>query len=223
MVATPLDPSTLPSNDNITSYCYCIENSGEYFLQKGAMLAYYGQMRFENLMSSSVPNMVARQFGSPTGMNEWVLARGHGKLLLGRGGLELNSYTLEDGNLTVRARNLLGFDPTLELKQSIIPGYLNLIGSGTFVAGSNGPVMFAEPPIRVDPQALLGWSDTPTPCVHFDTNWMTGLVSGAQAFFGRRSGEEEQYDFTGSGTVLIQSSEIVSFAEEMAIQQTLRR
>jgi hypothetical protein len=34
---------------------------------------------------------------------------------------------------------------------------------------------------------------------------MAGLIQGA---FGRASGEERQYDFTGAGTILLQSSEI---------------
>jgi uncharacterized protein (AIM24 family) len=69
-------------------------------------------------------------------------------------------------------------------------------------------VIFVEPPFRADPDALLGWADCPSPSVHHDAQWMTqslrGMVSGA---LGRTSGEERQYDFTGQGTVLLQSSE----------------
>jgi uncharacterized protein (AIM24 family) len=130
-------------------------------------------------------------------------------LVLGDRGFDINSYDLDDGNLTVRAANLLAFSPGLALKQSIVPGFLTLIGTGKFLASSNGPVMFAEPPVRVDPQALLGWADCPSPAHHHDAAWMSSFLSAAQGFFGRMSGEERQLDFTGAGTVLLQSSEVV--------------
>jgi hypothetical protein len=38
---------------------------------------------------------------------------------------------------------------------------------------------------------------------------MSSFLSAAQGFFGRVSGEERQLDFTGAGTVLLQSSEMV--------------
>ena len=60
-----------------------------------------------------------------------------------------------------------------------------------------------------DPDALLGWADCPSPSVHHDTQWMSASLAGAlQGAFGRVSGEERQYDFTGQGTVLLQSSEV---------------
>ena len=130
-------------------------------------------------------------------------------MLLGDRGFDLNAYDLEDGNLTIKAGNLLAFEPRLDLKQSIVPGFVTLIGTGKFVASSNGPVIFVEPPFRADPEALLGWADCPSPWVHHDTHWMAASMAGMlQGALGRVSGEERQYDFTGSGTILLQSSEI---------------
>ena len=88
-----------------------------------------------------------------------------------------------------------------------MPGFLTLIGTGKFLASSSGPVIFAEPPIRVDPQALVGWADCPSPSHHYDAGWMTGFLGSAMGLLGSNSGEERQFDFTGAGTVLIQSSE----------------
>ncbi len=68
-------------------------------------------------------------------------------------------------------------------------------------------MIFAEPPIRVDPDALVGWADCPSPSHHYDANWMSGFLGAAMGFFGSNSGEERQFDFTGAGTVLLQSSE----------------
>jgi Uncharacterized conserved protein len=135
------------------------------------------------------------------------VASGAGHLILGDRGYDINSYDLTDGNLTLRAANLLAFDSTLELKQSIVPGFLTLLGTGKFLASSSGPVIFAEPPIRVDPQALVGWADCPSPSHHYDAGWMTGFLSTAMGVLGQNSGEERQFDFTGTGTVLVQSSE----------------
>lgn len=210
----PLDPNTLPDNDNPPGnpYAYCIRLNGQLFMQTGRMIAYYpaggGQgIRFEPLTSASISGFVATRFSAPLYSRDWVVATGAGHLLLGDRGYDINSYNLDDGNLTLRAANLLAFDSTLELKQSIVPGFLTLIGTGRFLASSSGPVIFAEPPIRVDPRALVGWADCPSPSHHFDARWMSGFLSSAMGLLGVTSGEELQFDFTGAGTVLLQSSE----------------
>lgn len=208
-----LDPATLPSNDNIPGNHYAfsldINPNQPWFTSKGAMIAYYGTVQFEPLSRTSMAAMVASQFSSPLYVHDWVVAGGHGKLVIGDRGFHINSYDLDDGNLTVRASNLLAFEPGLALKQSIVPGFLTLLGTGKFLASSNGEVMFVEPPVRVDPQALVGWADCPSPSVHFDAAWMHNVMGAAAGLFGMDSGEESQYDFTGAGTVLIQSSEKV--------------
>ncbi|ACY97803.1 MULTISPECIES: AIM24 family protein [Thermomonospora] len=202
---------SLPSNDNVNPYAFCVDLNGQWFAQKGKMIAYYGQIRFESLSAGPLDALVAAHFHSPLYARDWIVAQGQGKLLLADRGFDVNSYDLTDGNLTVRAGNLLAFEPTLELKQSIVPGFLTLIGTGRFIAASNGPVHFVEPPIRVDPQALLGWADCPSPAHHYDHSYMRGVLGTARALFGigGTSGEEHQFDFTGQGTVLMQSSETV--------------
>ena len=220
-MSQPLNPHTLPSDDNINPYTYCVDLRDPWFMQKGRMIAYYGQMRFEALTQfSSISAMAAAHFSSPLYARDWVVVNGQGKLIIGDRGYDINSYDLDDGNLTIRASNLLAFQTSLELKQSIVPGFLTLIGTGKFLASSNGPVIFVEPPVRVDPQALVGWADCPSPSYHYDTNWMQGFLAAATAFFGRESGEERQFDFTGAGTVLMQSSE--SVLEDPALLRTVQ-
>jgi uncharacterized protein (AIM24 family) len=202
--------ATLPADDNVNPYVFSVALDGQWFVSKGAMLAYYGDVRFEAVTAyASMQGWVAARFSSPVYVHDWVIAEGRGKVLLGDRHFDLNSYTLDAGNLTIKAGNLLAFSPQLELKQSIVPGFVTLLGSGTFIASSNGPVIFVEPPFRADPDALLGWADCPSPSIHHDAEWMTRNLAGAiQGAFGRTSGEERQYDFTGAGTVLLQSSEI---------------
>ena len=206
---TLYDEASLPSNDNINPYAFSIDLDGEWFTSKGAMIAYYGSIDFSGVAAfASRAAWVSSRFSSPLYTQDWVVASGRGKLVIGDRGHDINSFTLDNGNLTIKALNLLAFETGLELKQSIVPGFLVLIGTGTFLASSNGPVIFTEPPYRADPDALLGWADCPSPSIHYDTNWMaSSFVAGIQGMFGRESGEERQYDFTGTGTVLLQSSE----------------
>lgn len=207
--STVFDPASLPSDDNINPYAFCIDLNGEWFTSKGAMIAYYGNIDFSGVAAfASRAAWVAARFSSPLYTQDWVVAAGQGKLVIGDRGNDINSFDLENGNLTIKATNLLAFQTGLELKQSIIPGFLVLIGTGKFLASSNGPVIFVEPPFRADPDALLGWADCPSPSVHYDHHWMAqSFMAGLTAMFGRESGEERQYDFTGAGTILMQSSE----------------
>lgn len=202
--------ATLPSDDNVNPYAFCVDLAGEWFMKKGAMIAHYGVVTFEAVTAyGSARSFLAAQFASPVYAHDWVVASGTGKVLLADRGFDVNSFDLDDGNLTIRAHNLLGFAPTLELKQSIVPGFVTLLGTGKFLASSNGPVIFVEPPFRADPEALLGWADCPSPAVHYDTEWMAASFAGMLAgVLGRASGEERQYAFVGSGTVLMQSSEV---------------
>ncbi|HEV2885947.1 MAG TPA: AIM24 family protein [Jatrophihabitans sp.] len=209
------NPATLPDNDNVPDnpYAYSLEITKPWFMTKGAMIAFYGSLQFVAVrgrgLSGMIFQMVTSQFSSPLYAQDWVVAEGHGKLVLGDRGYEINSYDLDDGNLTIRASNLLAFEGSLVLQQSIVPGFLTLVGTGKFLASSSGAVMFAEPPLRVDPEALLGWADCPSPSHRYDAGWMAGFLGSAMAMLGASSGEERQFDFTGSGTVLIQSSEAV--------------
>ncbi|WP_432094832.1 AIM24 family protein [Streptomyces sp. bgisy100] len=205
------DPHTLPVNDNVNAYTFCVDLKGQWFVQKGKMIAYYGRIDFEGVGHGRLDRLVAGSFHSPLHASDWVVAEGQGKMLLADRAFDVNSYDLEDGNLTIRAGNLLAFQPGLSLKQSIVPGFLTLIGTGTFVAASNGPVVFVEPPIRVDPQALVGWADCPSPCHHYDHGYLRGVMGGLRALtgIGGSSGEEHQFEFVGAGQVLLQSTELL--------------
>lgn len=220
----PLNPASLPADDNIpgNSYAYNINLTSPWFMRKGAMIAYYGQMEFRALtrgLHASLLHMVAEQFSAPLYLGDYVVAEGHGHLIIGDRGYDINAYDLDDGNLTIRAANLLAFQPGLSMNQSIVPGFVTLIGTGKFLASSNGPVIFVEPPARVDPEALVGWADCPAPSHHFDQRWISGFVAAGAARMGVNTGEERQFDFTGAGTILVQSSEKV--ISDSAIVRTI--
>ncbi|MQS14060.1 AIM24 family protein [Streptomyces kaniharaensis] len=205
------DAHNLPVDDNVNPYTFSVDLNGSYFLQKGKMIAYYGDITFQGVGAGVIDRVLGQHFNSPMHAADWVVARGRGKLLLADRAFDLNSYDLDDGNLTVRSGNLLAFDPALRLKQSIIPGFLTLIGTGRFVAASNGPVHFVDPPVRVDPQALVGWADCPAPCHHYDHEYLHGVIGGIRRLtgLGGASGEEHQFEFIGAGQVLLQSTEVL--------------
>ncbi|MBM7366926.1 uncharacterized protein (AIM24 family) [Gordonia hydrophobica] len=116
-VNTVWNPHTLPADDNVpdNKYAYTIDLGKPWFLSKGAMIAYYGQVTFTSLehgLQAGMLHMVAQTFSAPLYLGDYVVAEGHGKVVIGDRGYEINSYNLEDdGNLTIRAANLLAFEP----------------------------------------------------------------------------------------------------------------
>lgn len=199
---------TLPSNDRLNRFSYCVDVSQQLFIRNGAAIAYYGSLRFESIGSSLLDMLVQEAFNAPRYINNFVMVTGQGKLLLGDRGLDLASYDLTDAHFTVKSSRVVAFSPSLICQESTLYGYLTFLGTGQLIASSNGPVHFLEPPVRVDPDAILGWSDVPSPSYHYDYDYIKGVLSAVGSLSGiSLSGEEKQLDFIGKGTVLVQSSE----------------
>lgn len=206
---TVYNPANLPKNDNLNRFAFAIAVEEEVFIRKGKMIAYYGQLQFESVGSSVLDILVKNAFNAPLYIHHFVVARGHGQLLLGDNGHDIACYDLDKANLTVKASHLLGFTKEVLCQESTMPGFLTLIGTGKIFASSNGPVHFLELPCRVDEQAVLGWADCPSPSYRYDYAHVTGVMQMVGAMTGiTLSGEDKQVDFTGQGTVLIQSSEL---------------
>jgi len=205
---TILNPTTLPKNDNLNRFSYVIDVQDQMFIRKGKMIAFYGTLRFEAMGTSVVDILVRHAFNAPKYIHNFVVVQGQGQLILGDNGFDLACYDLDAANMTIRADNLLAFSKTVLCQESTLPGFLTLLGSGKIIASSNGPVHFLELPCRVDEDAVLGWADCPSPSYHYDYNHVRGFVAAVGAVTGfTLSGEEKQVDFTGNGTVLVQSSE----------------
>jgi uncharacterized protein (AIM24 family) len=209
MSTTVFTPASLPKNDNINRYAYSVAVERQMFIRKGKMIAYYGSLRFEALGSNILDILVREAFNSPLFVNDFIVVAGQGQLIIGDLGNDIAGYDLDNANLTVRASHLLAFQSTLRCQESVVPGFLTLLGTGRMLASSNGPVHFMEPPCRADEQALLGWADCPCPAFRHDYNYVRSFASAAGSLIGfSMSGEEKQVDFTGKGTVLVQSSEL---------------
>ena len=206
---TVYNPSTLPKNDNLNRFSFVIDVADQMFIRKGKMIAFYGGLSFEAMGSSIVDMLVRHAFNAPKYIHDFVIVQGQGQLILGDNGNDLACYDIDDANLTIRAKNLLAFSKDVKCQESTLPGYLTMIGTGKVIASSNGPVHFLELPCRVDEQAVLGWADCPSPSFRYDYEHVRSFVSAVGALTGfSLSGEEKQIDFTGKGTVLIQSSEL---------------
>ncbi|MEC4804067.1 MAG: AIM24 family protein [Jaaginema sp. PMC 1079.18] len=199
---------TLPSNDRLNRFSYCVDVVREMFIRNGAAIAYYGSLRFESIGIDLLDILVKDAFNAPRYVDDFVMVTGQGKLLLGDRGLDLASYDLTDAHFTVKSSRVVAFSPSLICQESTLYGYLTFLGTGQLIASSNGPVHFLKPPVRVDPEAILGWADTPSPSYHYDYDYIKGVLRTVGSLAGiALSGEEKQLDFVGSGTVLVQSSE----------------
>jgi uncharacterized protein (AIM24 family) len=205
---TIYNPATLPQNDNLNRFAFVVGVEEQIFIRKGKMIAFYGALRFEAMGNSLLDILVKHAFNAPKYIHDFVVAQGQGQLILGDNGFDIACYDLDNANMTLRVQNLLGFSKTVTLQESTLPGYVTLLGTGKVIASSNGPVHFMEPPCRVDEAAVLGWADCPTPSYRYDYGHVQGFVGAVGALTGfTLSGEEKQVNFTGSGTVLVQSSE----------------
>lgn len=202
-------PDTLPKNDNLNRFSYVIDVADQMFIRKGKMIAFYGGLTFEAMGTSVVDMLVRHAFNAPKYIHDFVVVQGKGQLILGDNGNDLACYDLDAANMTIRAKNLLAFSRDVICQESTLPGFLTMIGSGKVICSSNGPVHFLELPCRVDEQAVLGWADCPSPSYRYDYEHVKSFISAVGAVTGfSLSGEEKQVDFTGSGTVLLQSSEL---------------
>jgi uncharacterized protein (AIM24 family) len=204
------NPNTLPKNENLSRFAYCAEiSNGKMFIRKGKMIAYYGELRFEAIGKDMLDLLAANAFNAPLAVQDFIVVEGKGLLLIGDDALDISCFDLEEGTMTVKSKHLLGFSGGLACQDSILPGYLCVVGTGKVLTSSLGPAHFLELPCRVDEQALLGWVDCPTPSYRYDYQHVLSYVSLAGALTGiTLSSEEKQVDFTGQGAVLVQSSEI---------------
>jgi uncharacterized protein (AIM24 family) len=197
---------SLPADDNINRFAYSTEVRGDTIVRKGKMVAAYGNLRFESVGTGG--GMLGNAFNAKAHLHDFMMVTGQGKLVLGDNGNDIASFNVEDATFTLKVEHVLGFATTLKCQESTVAGYVTLIGSGRLLASSNGPVIFLEPPARVDPEAVLGWADMPSPSYRYDLAYIRGFMDRVGAAVGvSSSGEERQLDFVGKGTILVQSSE----------------
>lgn len=200
----------------------------EVLAQRGAMLAYTGEVTFAPVRSRAGGGGYGGSFGGMLGRRlageqvPLMVAQGTGTVHYGYGGLYLTVVNLDgSGPLTAEADRLLAYDAQLQStvvflgQQGGIRGAVRgkvtgqglfttqLVGSGAATLLSHGgtialPVMPGQT-IGVDPQAYVGHLGNLQVDVAASIGWREAV--------GRGSGEAIQLKVTGAGTVYVQASE----------------
>ena len=181
---------------------------GDILTQKGAMVAYQGDFRFEH-HSSGMSRLAKKALSSDN--VSLMHARGSGDLFLAVRGLRVQVARLEDEEIFVEPGRLLAIDEGInwDLRMTargsrMYAGglwHMQLAGTGWVAFLSDGQPLLLDcrEGTAVDKQALVAWSGGLETSLRRDTSWKT--------WTGRTSGESVQIFLEGEGWVVVQPSE----------------
>jgi uncharacterized protein (AIM24 family) len=203
-----------------------IEPGRRMFSQRGAMLAYRGEVSFTpNIQGGQggVGSMIGRRIaGEATPLMTVEAAQGAGgTVMFGHGGHHVHVVDLTGETLYVEADRLLAFDGSLEQgtmfmgSQGGVMGMVRgqvtgqglftttLRGQGSAAVMAHGGVIelpiTPQRPVHVDPQAYVAHRG--------DVRNKLSTALGWRDMVGRGSGEAFQLELSGQGTVYVQASE----------------
>ncbi|MFF9848596.1 AIM24 family protein [Streptomyces litmocidini] len=192
------------------------------FSQRGAMLAYRGDVTFTPNMAGGqggLMSMIGRRVaGEATPL---MTVEGNGTVMFGHGGHHIQVIALAGDTLYVEADRLLAFDGALEQgtmfmgSQGGVMGMVRgqVTGQGLFTTTLKGhgsvavmahggvielPISPARP-VHVDPQAYVAHRG--------DVRNKLSTALGWRDMVGRGSGEAFQLELSGNGVVYVQASE----------------
>ncbi|MGW7490033.1 AIM24 family protein [Streptomyces sp. NPDC054786] len=192
------------------------------FSQRGAMLAYRGDVNFTpNIQGGQggVGSMIGRRIaGEATPL---MTVEGTGTVMFGHGGHHVHVVDLTGETLYVEADRLLAFDGSLQQgtmfmgSQGGVMGMVRgqVTGQGLFTTTLKGVGSAAvmahggvielpitdRRPVHVDPQAYVAHRG--------DVRNKLSTALGWRDMVGRGSGEAFQLELSGQGTVYVQASE----------------
>ncbi|MFC9155397.1 AIM24 family protein [Streptomyces bauhiniae] len=192
------------------------------FSQRGAMLAYTGEVSFTPNMQSGqggVMSMLGRRVAGEAA--PLMTVEGSGTVLFGHGGHHVHVIALTGDTLYVEADRLLAFEGTLRQGTMFLGsqgGVMGLVrgqatGQGLFTTTLQGHGAVAvmahggvfelpitpQRPVHVDPQAYVAH--------HGEVRNKLSTALGWRDMVGRGSGEAFQLELSGHGTVYVQASE----------------
>ncbi|MDX3225418.1 AIM24 family protein [Streptomyces sp. ME19-01-6] len=192
------------------------------FSQRGAMLAYRGEVRFTPSITGGqrgVMGMIGRRVaGEATPL---MTVEGSGTVMFGHGGHHVEVIHLAGDKLYVESDRLLAFDGSLRQgtmfmgSQGGVMGIVRgqVTGQGLFTTTLEGhgsaavmahggviqlPIVPGRP-VHVDPQAYVAHRG--------DVRNKLSAALGWREMVGRGSGEAFQLELSGTGTVYVQASE----------------
>ena len=186
---------------------------GPVWAKSGSMVAYQGDIRFENKGAGGLSKMFkAAVTGEGVNMMQ---ATGQGELFVADNAAEVQILYLENDQVSVNGANVLAFSSSIEwdihriqARGAAMTGGLynvSLRGTGYVAVTTKGdPVALdvASAPTFADAQAVVLWTAGVSMDVRVDTGGLKSLVRGG-------TGEMLQMAFGGQGYVLVQPSESV--------------
>ncbi|MBV2151936.1 AIM24 family protein [Kitasatospora sp. SUK 42] len=192
------------------------------FSQRGAMLAYTGDVRFTPNITGGqggVMSMIGRRVANED--TPLMTVEGQGRVMFGHGGHHVQVIDLAGETLFVEADRLLAFEGTL--RQSTVflgsqGGVMGMVrgqvsGQGLFTTRLEGhgsvavmahggvfelPIVPGQP-VHVDPQAYVAHRG--------EVRNKLSTAIGWREMIGRGSGEAFQLELSGQGAVYVQASE----------------
>ena len=186
---------------------------GPVWARSGSMVAYQGDIRFEDKGSGGLGKMF-KQAMTGEGVN-MMQCSGQGELFVADMASEVQVMYLENDLISVNGNNVLAFSSSIEwdIKRiqargaAMTGGLYNveLRGTGYVAITTKGdPVALdvASAPTFGDAQAVVLWTHGVRMDIRVDTGGLKSMVRGG-------TGETFQMAFSGQGYVLVQPSESV--------------
>ncbi|MFD9814439.1 AIM24 family protein [Streptomyces sp. NPDC059080] len=192
------------------------------FSQRGAMLAYRGEVSFTpNIQGGQggIGSMIGRRLANEA--TPLMTVEGDGTVMFGHGGHHVEAIDLTGETLYVEADRLLAFDGSLRQgtmflgSQGGVMGMVRgqvtgqglftttLEGHGSAAVMAHGGVIALpispQRPVHVDPQAYVAHRG--------EVRNKLSAALGWREMVGRGSGEAFQLELSGQGTVYVQASE----------------
>jgi uncharacterized protein (AIM24 family) len=186
---------------------------GPVWAKSGSMVAYQGDIRFENKGAGGLGKMFkAAVTGEGVNMMQCT---GQGELFVADNAAEVQILYLENDQISVNGNNVLAFSSSIDwdihriqARGAAITGGLynvSLRGTGYVAITTKGdPVALdvASAPTFGDAQAVVMWTAGVSMDIRVDTGGLRSMVRGG-------TGETFQMAFGGQGYVLVQPSESV--------------
>jgi len=186
---------------------------GPVWAKTGSMVAYQGDVRFENKGSGGLGKMLK---SAVTGEGvDMMQCSGQGELFVADLASEVQIMYLENDAISVNGNNVLAFSSSIDwdihriqARGAAMTGGLynvSLRGTGYVAITTEGePVALdvASAPTFGDAQAVVLWTAGVTMDLRVDTGGLKSMMRGG-------SGETFQMAFGGQGYVLVQPSESV--------------
>jgi len=198
---------------------------GQIWAKTGSMVAYQGDVRFENTGSGGLDKMIKSKL---TGEGvDMMSCTGQGELFLADLASEIQVFYLEDDMVSVNGANVLAFSGSIQWDIHRVQARGGMMAGGLFNVALRGtgyvaittkgdPVVLdvGGAPTFADAEAVVLWTSGVTMDIRVDTGGIKSLMRGG-------SGELVQMAFGGQGHVMVQPSEsVVEGGHQAAPQQS---